>query len=209
MMINKRLISTIGRSKKYIAGSVIVQWVSLIFNIVMIFSIANLLGKLAENSITENDIVFTAFAALTAVVVRFICSRLQARFGFLASKTVKKTLREMIYKKLLRLGISYTNDVSTAEAVQVSVEGVDQLETYFGSYLPQFFYAMIAPLTLFAVLAFVSVKAAAALLICVPLIPVVIIVIQKIAKRLLSKYWGQYTQLGDTFLENLASAERL
>ena len=93
-MINKRLISTIGRSKKYIAGSVIVQWVSLIFNIVMIFSIANLLGKLAENSITENDIVFTAFAALTAVVVRFICSRLQARFGFLASKTVKKTLRE-------------------------------------------------------------------------------------------------------------------
>ena len=203
MMINKRLISTIGRSKKYIAGSVIVQWVSLIFNIVMIFSIANLLGKLAENSITENDIVFTAFAALTAVVVRFICSRLQARFGFLASKTVKKTLREMIYKKLLRLGISYTNDVSTAEAVQVSVEGVDQLETYFGSYLPQFFYAMIAPLTLFAVLAFVSVKAAAALLICVPLIPVVIIVIQKIAKRLLSKYWGQYTQLGDTFLENL------
>lgn len=203
MMINKRLISTIGSSKKYIAGNVIVQWLSLVFNIVMIFSIANLLGKLAEKAVTGTDIIFTVCAAAIAVMVRFICSHLQAKFSFLASRTVKKTLREMIYKKLLRLGGSYTNDVSTAEAVQVSVEGVDQLETYFDSYLPQFFYAMIAPLTLFAVLAFVSVKAAAVLLVCVPLIPVVIVVIQKIAKRLLSKYWGQYTQLGDTFLENL------
>lgn len=203
MMINKRLISTIGSSKKYIAGNVIVQWLSLVFNIVMIFSIANLLGKLAKKAVTGTDIIFTVCAAAIAVMVRFICSHLQAKFSFLASRTVKKTLREMIYKKLLRLGGSYTNDVSTAETVQVSVEGVDQLETYFGSYLPQFFYAMIAPLTLFAVLAFVSVKAAAVLLICVPLIPVVIVVIQKIAKRLLSKYWGQYTQLGDTFLENL------
>ena len=203
MMINKRLISTIGRSKKYIAGNVIVQWLIMIFNIVMIFSIANLLGKLAEKSVESGDIIFTVCAAVIAVTVRFVCSRLQSRFSFLASKTVKKTLREMIYKKLLKLGSGYANDVSTAEAVQVSVEGVDQLETYFGSYLPQFFYAMIAPLTLFAVLTFVSIKAAAVLLICVPLIPVVIVVIQKIAKRLLSKYWGQYTQLGDTFLENL------
>ena len=203
MMINKRLISTIGRSKKYIAGNVIVQWFSMIFNIVMIFSIANLLGKLAEESVESGDMIFTICAAVIAVAVRFVCSRLQSEFSFLASKTIKKTLREMIYKKLLRLGSGYTEGTSTAEAVQVSVEGVDQLETYFGSYLPQFFYAMIAPLTLFAVLAFVSIKAAAVLLICVPLIPVVIVVIQKIAKRLLSKYWGQYTQLGDTFLENL------
>ncbi len=203
MMINKRLISTIGDSKKYIAGNVVVQWLSLLFNIVMIFSIANLLGKLAEKTLSSSDVIFTVCAAVLAVAVRFVCSRLQAKFSFLASKTVKKTLREMIYKKLLRLGSGYSNDVSTAEAVQVSVEGVDQLETYFGSYLPQFFYAMAAPLTLFAVLTFVSIKAASVLLICVPLIPVVIIVIQKIAKRLLAKYWGQYTQLGDTFLENL------
>ncbi len=203
MMINKRLISTIGRSKKYIAGNVIVQWLSMIFNIVMIFSIANLLGKLAEESVESGDMIFTICAAVIAVAVRFVCSRLQSKFSFLASKTVKKTLREMIYKKLLRLGSGYTESTSTAEAVQVSVEGVDQLETYFGSYLPQFFYAMIAPFTLCGVLSFVSIKAAAVLLICVPLIPVVIVVIQKIAKRLLSKYWGQYTQLGDTFLENL------
>ena len=160
-------------------------------------------NEIAEKTTSIGDVVFTVCAAVVAVAVRFVCSRLQAKFSFLASKTVKKTLREMIYKKLLRLGGSYTESTSTAEAVQVSVEGVDQLETYFGSYLPQFFYAMIAPLTLFAVLAFVSIKAAVVLLICVPLIPVVIVVIQKIAKRLLSKYWGQYTQLGDTFLENL------
>ncbi len=202
-MINKRLIGVIGNSKKYIAGNVIVQWISLLFNILMIFSIANLLGGLAENSVEKGDVIFTICAAVCSVTVRFVCSRLQAKFSFLASKSVKKVLREMIYKKLLRLGGSYTESVSTAEAVQVSVEGVDQLETYFGSYLPQFFYSMLAPLTLFAVLAFVSVKAAAALLICVPLIPIVIVIIQKIAKRLLSKYWGQYTQLGDTFLENL------
>ena len=203
MMINKRLIRAIGNSKKYIAGNVIVQWVSLLFNILMIFSMANLLGGLAENSAEKGDVIFTICAAVCSVTVRFVCSRLQAKFSFLASRSVKKILREMIYKKLLRLGGSYTESVSTAEAVQVSVEGVDQLETYFGSYLPQFFYSMLAPLTLFAVLSFVSVKAAAALLICVPLIPIVIVIIQKIAKRLLSKYWGQYTQLGDTFLENL------
>ena len=203
MMINKRLIGAIGNSKKYIAGNVIVQWISLLFNILMIFSIANLLGGLAEKSVEKGDVIFTICAAVCSVTVRFVCSRLQAKFSFLASRSVKKILREMIYKKLLRLGGSYTESVSTAEAVQMSVEGVDQLETYFGSYLPQFFYSMLAPLTLFAVLSFVSVKAAAALLICVPLIPIVIVIIQKIAKRLLSKYWGQYAQLGDTFLENL------
>ena len=106
-------------------------------------------------------------------------------------------------KKLLRLGASYNEQVKTSEVVQVAVEGVDQLETYFGAYLPQFFYAMLAPLTLFAVLCFVNVPAAIVLLICVPLIPIAIAAVQTWAKKLLSKYWGQYTALGDTFLENL------
>ena len=123
--------------------------------------------------------------------------------GYLSSKAVKKTLREKIYQKLLRLGASYNEQVKTSEVVQVAVEGVDQLETYFGAYLPQFFYAMLAPLTLFVYLCFVSVPAAVVLLICVPLIPVAIAAVQTWAKKLLSKYWGQYTALGDTFLENL------
>ena len=123
--------------------------------------------------------------------------------GYLSSKTVKKVLREKIYEKLLRLGASYNGQVKTSEVVQVAVEGVEQLETYFGSYLPQFFYAMLAPLTLFACLCFVNVPSAVVLLVCVPLIPVSIAAVQTWAKKLLSKYWGQYTALGDTFLENL------
>ncbi len=115
----------------------------------------------------------------------------------------KKTLREKIYEKLLRLGASYNEQVKTSEVVQVAVEGVDQLETYFGAYLPQFFYAMLAPLTLFMVLCFINIPAAIVLLVCVPLIPIAIAAVQTWAKKLLSKYWGQYTALGDTFLENL------
>ena len=112
-------------------------------------------------------------------------------------------MRERIYSKLLDLGASYNSQLKTSEIVQVAVEGVDQLETYFGQYLPQFFYAMIAPVTLFVVLSRIDFKAALVLLICVPLIPVTIVAVQKFAKKLLSKYWGQYTELGDTFLENL------
>jgi ATP-binding cassette subfamily C protein len=202
MMINRRLISTIGKSKKYIAGNVAVQWISMLSNAVMIFAIANLLENLAKGNFDDGTI-FTILAAVVAVIVRFVCSRLQAKFSFLSSKEVKKTLREMIYKKLLRLGSSYKEQTATSEIVQISTEGVDQLETYFGAYLPQFFYAILAPITLFVILSFVSVKAAAVLLVCVPLIPAAIIAVQKIAKKLLSKYWGQYTSLGDTFLENL------
>ena len=115
----------------------------------------------------------------------------------------KKTLRELIYQKMLKLGTSYNEQVKTAEVVQVALEGVDQLETYFGAYLPQFFYAMLAPLTLFVVLSCVNVPCAIALMICVPLIPLAIVAVQRWAKKLLAKYWGQYTALGDTFLENL------
>lgn len=203
MMINKRLISVMGDSKKYIFLNVAVQWISMLFNMLMIFTIADLLQKLYEKSHMWTDIVLTAVAVTATVGVRFVCSRLQAKFSFNASKTVKKKLRSMIYEKLLRLGSAYREKVSTSEVVQIAVEGADQLETYFGAYLPQFFYAMLAPLTLFAVLSFISFKAAIVLLICVPLIPAAIIVVQKIAKKLLSKYWGQYTALGDTFLENL------
>ncbi len=123
--------------------------------------------------------------------------------GYLSSKAVKKTLREKIFFKLMELGNAYQENVKTSEVIQVAVEGVDQLETYFGAYLPQFFYAMLAPLTLFLYLSFVNLPSAVVLLICVPLIPVAIAVVQTWAKKLLSKYWGQYTALGDTFLENL------
>lgn len=202
-MINKRLIGTVQESKKYIAGNVASQWVSLAANITMMAAIAKLLQSLYENTLSSRQLAVTAAAAVLAVLVRYVCAVISSRMSYLSSKAVKKTLREMIYNKLLRLGSSYKEQVNTSEVVQVAVEGVDQLETYFGAYLPQFFYAMLAPLTLFAVLSFVNFPSAIVLLVCVPMIPVTIVLIQRWAKKLLAQYWSQYTTLGDTFLENL------
>ena len=158
---------------------------------------------LLQGTVAEKELDITAVVAVAAIVIRFICSEMTSYLGYLSSKTVKKTLRGMIYKKLLKLENSYKEKVQTSEIVQVAVEGVEQLETYFGAYLPQFFYAMLAPLTLFMVISFVNLPSAIVLLVCVPLIPVTIVAIQRWAKKLISKYWGQYTALGDTFLENL------
>ena len=203
MMINKRLIGEVSESKKYIAGNVLLQWCSLIANIVMMTSITSLLAGLFTGEADKNSIYTTVSVVTCAVIVRFFCATGSARMAYLSSKAVKKILREKIYQKLLRLGASYKEQVQTSEVVQVTVEGVDQLETYFGAYLPQFFYAMLAPLTLFIYLSFVNFPAALVLLVCVPLIPVAIAAVQTWAKKLLAKYWGQYTALGDTFLENL------
>ena len=203
MMINKRLIGTVAESKKYIAGNVILQWCSLTANIALMLSISRMLAELFRGSASVQLFTVTGIVVILALAVRFFCSIGAAKMGYFSSKAVKKSLREKIYQNLLRLGSSYNEQVKTSEVVQVAVEGVDQLETYFGAYLPQFFYAMLAPLTLFIVLCFVNVAAAVVLLICVPLIPVAIAAVQTWAKKLLSKYWGQYTELGDTFLENL------
>lgn len=202
-MINKRLIGTVSGSKKYIAGNVLLQWVSLLANIAMMVSVTNLLAELYGRTAQRQDYTATALIIVAAVLVRFVCTTGASRMSDLSSRTVKKVLREKIYRKLLCLGTSYQEKVRTSEVVQVAVEGVDQLETYFGAYLPQFFYAMLAPLTLFAVLCTVNVPCAVVLLVCVPLIPVSIAAVQTWAKKLLAKYWGQYTALGDTFLENL------
>ena len=203
MMIDRRLIGTVGESRRYIAGNVLAQWCALAANIVIMANISLLLERLYHGQTGSRLFAGSVICLAVALIVRFVCSITASRMSFLAAKTVKKKLRGMIYGKLLELGASYREKVKTSEVVQVAVEGVDQLETYFGSYLPQFFYAMLAPLTLFAVLAFVNLPAAAVLLICVPLIPVSIAAVQTWAKKLLGKYWGKYTELGDTFLENL------
>ena len=203
MMINKRLIGTVSESKKYIAGNVALQWCSLAANIAAMGAISSLLGALWYKTADAS-----AFAAAGAAIAAALCSRAlctvgSARLSVLSSRAVKQVLRERIYEKLLRLGASYHTKIKTSEAVQLAVEGVEQLETYFGAYLPQFFYSMLAPLTLFAVLAFIDLPSAAVLLVCVPLIPIAIAAVQTWAKKLLSKYWGKYTEMGDTFLENL------
>lgn len=130
----------------------------------MIGTICRLLERLYRDAAGTDDLLLTAAVSALAAAVRFCCNIGSAQMGYLSSKAVKKTLRERIYAKLLRLGSSYKEQVQTSEVVQVAVEGVDQLETCFGAYLPQLFYAMLAPLTLFAVLCLVNVPAA--LIIC-------------------------------------------
>ncbi len=203
MMIDKRLIGMVPESKKYVAGNVLMQWISLAANVVLMMSITRFFASLYAKNMTGKDFAVFAVIAVMAVAVRFFCAIGASRMGFLSSKKVKKTLREAIYTKLLKLGAAYKEQIKTSEIVQVAVEGVDQLETYFGAYLPQFFYAMLAPLTLFLVLLRVNIPSAVVLFVCVPLIPAAIAAVQTWAKKLLSKYWGQYTALGDTFLENL------
>ncbi len=203
-MFDKRLMQVCPESKKYIIGNIMLQFLELVCNTIMIIMIAGTIQNLYQNRLEASQLIFSATVITVTIIARFFTSKYAVRMSYLASKTVKQKMREMIYGKLLKLGSKYREQVSTAELVQESVEGVDQLESYFGQYVPQFFYAFIAPIMLFFLFGFGgSWGTATVLLVCVPLIPGAIMMVQKVAKKLLSKYWGQYTQLGSTFLENL------
>lgn len=202
-MIKTRLVRLLAHAKKYIVFQVIWQWLSLICQIIMIYAASMLLERILFGDITISGLIQCVLMVVIAILLRFLFDRRATYTSYKASVDVKRILREHIYRKLLRLGASYREKVSTSEVVQVSGEGVEQLETYFGRYLPQLFYSMLAPVTLFIILSFVDWRASLVLLICVPLIPVSIVAVQKFAKKLLNKYWGIYTELGDSFLENL------
>ena len=203
-MFDSRLTKMCTESRKYIIGNVLLQWLELAMNACMILMIALSVEDLWNKKLSPSVLALRLGIILATLLIRWFTTKGAARMSFLASRTVKRVMRGHIYSKLLRLGTGYREHVSAAELVQESVEGVEQLETYFGQYVPQFFYAFLAPVTLFFLFgAAGSFKVAAVLLICVPLIPGAIMVVQKIAKRLLGKYWDQYTHLGSTFLENL------
>ena len=202
-MIKTRLIKLLDHSKKYIIYTILFQWLNLISQVVMIFTLSNLIENLYYETLSNELIKISIIKFVLVIIIKYLCDKAITRSTYLASSDVKRILREKIYEKMLRLGSSYNEKVATSEIVQVSTEGVEQLETYFGKYLPQLFYSLLAPITLFIILKRISFKASIVLLICVPLIPISIVIVQKIAKRLLNKYWGIYTELGDSFLENL------
>lgn len=199
-MMDKRLLALVPEAMRHVLATVAWQWVGLLGNVAMVWVIARALAALAGGG----TVPASALTILSAgIVARTISARLASRESFVASQGVKKTLRRRIYQKLLALGPDYVEAVPTAEVVQLSVEGCEQLETYFGQYLPQLFYAVLAPVTLFFMVAPVCLPAAVVLLLCVPLIPVTIVAVQKVAKCILGDYWDQYAELGDSFLENL------
>ena len=202
-MIKTRLVGLLSHAKKYIVYTILWQWIALLSQIAAVFSIADLIEKLLYGTWTMAMVSRTAVLLAAVVCIRYLCERMGAKVSYLACVDVKRILREKIYEKMLKLGASYRGQIASSEVVQVSTEGVEQLETYFGKYLPQLFYSLLTPLTLFAVLGRVSLKAAGILLLGMPLIPISIVIVQKIAKKLLNRYWSIYTGLGDSFLENL------
>ena len=202
-MIKTRLVKLLSHAKKYIVFQVVWKWISLLCQIAMIYAASMLLESALFDAITKNQLLLYGIVIFIAISLRLICDRQASYASYEASVDVKRILREKIYGKLLKLGASYRESVATSEVVQMAAEGVEQLETYFGKYLSQLFYSLLAPITLFVILAFVNLKASLVLLICVPLIPISIVAVQKFAKKLLNRYWGIYTELGDSFLENL------
>ena len=206
-MFDKRLLAMVPEAKKYIAGNVALQWIALLANVVVMVCLGlfvqGAFGLGAEGQGVQVSALTLALVVAAAIIVRMAATVAAQRLSAEASICAKRVIRTALYDKLLRLGLDYLNHTSTAEATQVSVEGVEQLEVYFGAYMPQFFYAVLAPITLFACLAPLSLPAAVVLLVCVPLIPGSIMMFQKIAKRLMKNYWGSYTDLGGTFLENI------
>lgn len=203
MMINKRLINEMGDTKKYIKLQVFLQWIALLCNIVMVFTLTSLLQKAINGGVETSEIIKTAVIFIVVMAIRHVVMYKESVCSGDSSKVVKSKLRHMIYEKLLKIGDKYQGKFSTSEILQVSAEGVEQLEIYFSKYLPQLFYSLLAPMTLFVLVSFMSLKTAFVLFICVPLIPISIIRIQKFAKKLLAKYWGSYVQLGDHFLDNM------
>ena len=186
---------------KFIVADVAFQWVALACNIALFMVIGLFLQATLEGAADAGMAIGVLAASAVAIVVRMVCQTAAQRMGRKAASCAKCSIRQQVYDKLAALGPAYSETVSTAVAVQVSVEGTEQLESYFGQYLPQLFYALLAPLTLFVALAPLSLPAAVALLVCVPLIPASIVCVQKIARRTMRNYWGSYTDLGSMFLE--------
>ncbi|BDR66829.1 putative ABC transporter ATP-binding protein [Clostridium tetani] len=202
-MINRRLINLVGDSKRWIFLTVLMKWISLLFNIINIIFIANYLEFTYLYGVNTRKSFITLSIFILSILIRAACNYMSVKFSSKCSQNARISLRNTIYEKLINLGINYNEKVSTSETIQVAIDGVEQLEIYFGRYLPQFFYSILAPLTLFITLGFISIKVVLILLICVPLIPISIALIMKMAKKIFAKYWGIYVNLGDTFLENL------
>ena len=220
-MMNKRLIAMCDESKKYMGLTILCSWVGIVCNIVIVWLIGQLINRMVEGEalnmtggsigealssyplIGSISLATGMIVVMIALVVKWVSHYLYGCYSYQASANARTTLRRLIYQKLLRLGMAYQQVEKTSGIVQLSIEGVEQLEIYFGKYIPQFFYSLLAPITLFVCLSFISFKAALVFMLGVPLIPLSIVAIMKVAKRILKAYWNNYANLGETFLENL------
>ncbi len=207
-MIDKELFKLIGKNKKYIYISVALQVLGLVANVGITASICWAIYF----AITKAEPIMYLYPAICAVIgiaVRYTMTRLTGDIKDVLGRRVKKDLRERTYNKIVKLGVRSTDGMSMAGLTQVSMEGVEQLDLYYSSYLPQFFFAMLAPIILFAICVWIDWRTALVLLACVPLIPVSIIAVSKYAKKIFAKYWGKYTSMGDKFLDSVQGLKEL
>lgn len=202
-VFDKRLLALAPETKVPIALSVALQWGALVANIALFLMIGSFFGRVVEGTLDDAALSALLLPAASLIVARFVCQALAASLSARAAGMAKRRIRQEVYDKLVRLGSGYVEHAKTASAVQICVEGVEQMEAYFGSYIPQLFYAALASVTLFFALAALSLPAAVVLIACVPLIPLSIVAVQKAAKRIMGGYWRSYADLGATFLENI------
>ena len=202
-MIHKRLTRSVPKSKKWILLSALSSWISLLCNTAITFVTVRFIFGLYNSSLDKKTVFVLLFAASAALIIRVVAVRKRSYFSYRAGTEVKRTLRSMLYDKFISLKLNYSQYISMAEVTQIGTDGIEQLDSYFGAYLPQFFFSMAAPVTLFIILAPINFFAALVLFVCVPLIPLSIAAIQTVAKRILKRYLDVYTGLGDSFLDNL------
>ena len=211
-MIDKNLLRLLGENKKYIFYTVALMVVGLFANVGITASICwaiNLAIHYDEYSGGAFIFLWPAVCAAVGIAVRYTASRLVGDLKDTLGRKAKKDLRERVYNKIVKLGVRSTDGMSMAGLTQVSMEGVEQLDLYYSSYIPQFFYAMLAPFILFGITVGIQWQVALVLLCCVPLIPVSIIAVSKYAKKIFAKYWGKYTSMGDSFLDSVQGLKEL
>ena len=207
-MIDKNLLALLGGNRKYIAYSVLAMLVGMFANIGITACICFAI-KLAAEGAAASEYLAPALIALLCIVVRFCITKLSSELKNALGAHVKKDLRYRAYDKMLRLGVRSSENATMAGMTQVGVEGIEQLDLYYSTYLPQFFYSMIAPLILFAICVPLDWRTAVMLIACVPLIPISIVAVSKYAKRIFAKYWGKYTSMGDVFLDSVQGLKEL
>lgn len=207
-MFDKDLIKLIGPNKKYVVYTVLFMMLGMLANIGITASICLALYYVMENRPVAM-LVYPAVAAVVAILIRYVAARRTGRLKDVLGRSVKKDLRDRTYRKILKLGVKSTDDMSMAGLTQVAMEGIEQLDLYYSTYLPQFFFSMTAPLVLFGVCVWIDWRTSLVLLACVPLIPVSIVAVSKYAKKIFAKYWGKYTSMGDGFLDSVQGLKEL
>ena len=211
-MIDKQLLLLLGANKKYIFYTVALMVLGLFASVGITASICwavNLAIHYDEHSGGAVIFLLPAVCAAVGIAVRYAASRLVGDLKDILGRKAKKDLRERVYNKIVKLGVRSTDGMSMAGLTQVSMEGVEQLDLYYSSYIPQFFYAMLAPFILFGITVGIQWQVALVLLCCVPLIPISIVAVSKWAKKIFAKYWGKYTSMGDSFLDSVQGLKEL